>query len=186
MSVATATINITAVNDAPVATITPVSYAATEQVGLTLKGTGLSISDVDAARGTMTVTLAVAEGTLNVTAGTSGAVGDRLGHHVGDPHRHGGADQQPAGRQCHQHGQLHRQHRHAERPSTLTLTVHDAATPAPAATSTGRHRHHQHHRGQRRADGHHHPGDLRGDRAGRPHPHDTGISISDVDAGSGR
>ena len=36
VSVATSTINITAVNDAPVATITPVSYAATEQAGLTL------------------------------------------------------------------------------------------------------------------------------------------------------
>ena len=44
VSVATSTINITAVNDAPVATITPVSYAATEQTSLTLKGTGLSIS----------------------------------------------------------------------------------------------------------------------------------------------
>ena len=44
VSVATSTINITAVNDAPVATITPVSYAATEQTSLTLKNTGLSIS----------------------------------------------------------------------------------------------------------------------------------------------
>ena len=33
VSVDTATITITAVNDAPVATITPVSYAATEQTG---------------------------------------------------------------------------------------------------------------------------------------------------------
>ena len=74
VSVATSTINITAVNDAPVATITPVSYAATEQVSLTLKNAGLSISDVDAGSGSMTVTLAVTEGTLNVTAGTSGAV----------------------------------------------------------------------------------------------------------------
>ena len=74
VSVATSTINITAVNDAPVATITPVSYAATEQTSLTLKGTGLSISDVDAGSGSMSVTLAVTEGTLNVTAGTSGAV----------------------------------------------------------------------------------------------------------------
>ena len=73
VSVATSTINITAVNDAPVATITPVSYAATEQTSLTLKGTGLSISDVDAGSGSMSVTLAVTEGTLNVTAGTSGA-----------------------------------------------------------------------------------------------------------------
>ena len=70
----TATINITAVNDAPMATITPATYAATEQVALTLKNTGLSISDVDAAAGSMTVTLSVTEGTLTVTAGGSGAV----------------------------------------------------------------------------------------------------------------
>ena len=63
-----------AVNDAPVATITPATYAATEQVALTLKNTGLSISDVDAAAGAMTVTLSVTEGTLTVTAGGSGAL----------------------------------------------------------------------------------------------------------------
>src|SRR5438128_751387 len=51
----------------------PVSYAATEQTSLTLKGTGLSISDVDAGSGSMSVTLAVTDGTLTVTAGTSGA-----------------------------------------------------------------------------------------------------------------
>ena len=56
------------------ATITPTSYAATEQTSLTLKNTGLSISDVDAGSGSMSVTLAVTEGTLTVTAGTSGAV----------------------------------------------------------------------------------------------------------------
>ncbi|MEQ1674782.1 MAG: Ig-like domain-containing protein, partial [Candidatus Nitrotoga sp.] len=70
----TATINLTAVNDAPLAAITPLTYTATEQVALTLKNTGLSISDVDAAAGSMTVTLSVTEGTLNVTAGTSGAI----------------------------------------------------------------------------------------------------------------
>ena len=70
----TAQMTITAVNDAPVATITPATYAATEQVALTLKNTGLSISDVDAASGSMTVTLSVTEGTLTVTAGGSGAV----------------------------------------------------------------------------------------------------------------
>ena len=36
----TDTINITAVNDAPVATITPTSYSATEQTSLNLKNTG--------------------------------------------------------------------------------------------------------------------------------------------------
>jgi VCBS repeat-containing protein len=69
----TATINITAVNDAPVATIAH-TYGVIEQQNLTLHGTGLSISDVDAANGTMTVTLSVTEGVLNVAAGTSGAL----------------------------------------------------------------------------------------------------------------
>ena len=78
VSIDTSTINITAVNDAPVATITPTSYAATEQTALTLKNNGLSISDVDAGSGSMSVTLAVTEGTLTVTAGTSGAVGHQL------------------------------------------------------------------------------------------------------------
>ncbi|MBV9550597.1 MAG: VCBS repeat-containing protein, partial [Alphaproteobacteria bacterium] len=68
-----ATINITAVNDAPVATITPASYSATEQTTLDLKNNGLAISDVDAGTGSVTATLSVTEGTLNVTAGTSGA-----------------------------------------------------------------------------------------------------------------
>src|SRR6185436_20123920 len=40
----TATINITAVNDAPVATITPLTFSATEQVALDLKNNGLSVS----------------------------------------------------------------------------------------------------------------------------------------------
>ncbi len=40
----TVSIAITAVNDAPVATITPASYSNTEQVALNLKNNGLSIS----------------------------------------------------------------------------------------------------------------------------------------------
>ncbi len=43
----TATINVTAVNDGPVATITPTSYSATEQTALSLKSDGLAVSDVD-------------------------------------------------------------------------------------------------------------------------------------------
>src|SRR6185312_218582 len=70
----TVTINVTSVNDAPVATITPASYIATEQVALSLKNSGLSISDVDAGASPVTVTLSVGEGTLTVTAGTSGAL----------------------------------------------------------------------------------------------------------------
>ena len=70
----TATINITAVNDAPVATITPASYSATENITLNLKTNGLSVSDVDGGPpGTEAVTLSVTEGTLHVLAGTSGA-----------------------------------------------------------------------------------------------------------------
>src|SRR5205085_277917 len=68
----TATINIAAVNDAPVATITPTSYSATEQTSLDLKNS-MSVSDVDSLGGVETVTLSVTEGTLTVTAGTSGA-----------------------------------------------------------------------------------------------------------------
>ena len=70
---ATSTIDVTAVNDAPLATITPASYAATEQTALNLKNNGLSVGDVDGGSGSETVTLSVGEGTLNVTAGTSGA-----------------------------------------------------------------------------------------------------------------
>ena len=69
----TATINIGAVNDAPTATITPATYAATEQTSLTLHGTGLSIADVDAGSASVTATLSVVSGTLTVTAGTTGA-----------------------------------------------------------------------------------------------------------------
>jgi VCBS repeat-containing protein len=65
---------INAVNDAPVVTITSADYTATEQVSLTLKGTGLSVSDVDAAGGSVTATLSVGEGTLNAAAGDSGAL----------------------------------------------------------------------------------------------------------------
>jgi hypothetical protein len=70
----TATINIAAVNDAPSATIAPASYAATEQVNLTLHGTGLSVGDVDAGGANVTATLSVVSGTLTVGAGTTGVV----------------------------------------------------------------------------------------------------------------
>ena len=53
----------------PRATITPATYAATEQVGLTLHGTGLSIADADAGGADITATLSVVSGTLTVNAG---------------------------------------------------------------------------------------------------------------------
>ncbi|MEJ1970315.1 MAG: DUF4347 domain-containing protein [Rhizomicrobium sp.] len=69
----TATINITAVDDAPTATAPGTHYAATEQTPLNLKGTGLSVGDVDGGSGSETLTISVGEGTLTATAGTSGA-----------------------------------------------------------------------------------------------------------------
>jgi VCBS repeat-containing protein len=68
------TVTGTPVNDSPVATITPAVYVTIEKISLNLKNNGLSISDVDATSGSMTVTLAVSEGTLTVTAGGSGAL----------------------------------------------------------------------------------------------------------------
>jgi VCBS repeat-containing protein len=71
---ASRTINITAVNDAPVAGVPVASYSATEQTTLNLKNTGLAVSDVDSLGATETVTLSVADGQLNVSAGGSGVI----------------------------------------------------------------------------------------------------------------
>ena len=59
--------SVTAVNDAPTATITPAAYAATEQTSLILHGTGLSVADVDAGAASVTVTVSVVSGTLTAT-----------------------------------------------------------------------------------------------------------------------
>jgi hypothetical protein len=75
----TSTINITAVNDAPVAAIAPTSYSATEQTALSLKNNGLAVSDVDGSASSETVTLSVGEGVLNVTGGGSGATVNNSG-----------------------------------------------------------------------------------------------------------
>ncbi|HEX5358260.1 MAG TPA: DUF4347 domain-containing protein, partial [Aquabacterium sp.] len=66
------TITVSAVNDAPTATITPTTYSATEQTTLTLNGTGLTIADVDAGSSSVQATLSVVSGTLTVSAGTTG------------------------------------------------------------------------------------------------------------------
>ncbi|HJT33407.1 MAG TPA: cadherin-like domain-containing protein, partial [Pirellulales bacterium] len=68
---ATASITVNAVNDAPVASVPASDYAATAGVDLALQGTGLSVSDVDGGSGVETITLAVGEGILTATAGTS-------------------------------------------------------------------------------------------------------------------
>ncbi len=76
----TTTLTIHPTNDAPLATITPTSYAATENVSLDLKNNGLAVSDADGNAGSQTVTLSVAEGVLNVTAGGSGAIVNNSGN----------------------------------------------------------------------------------------------------------
>ncbi len=68
----TATIVVTSINDAPTVTAPVGPYSATEQVNLTLSGPGLSIADVDAGTASMQVTLAVGEGILTASAGTTG------------------------------------------------------------------------------------------------------------------
>ena len=69
----TISLNVQAVNDAPTADIVPLSYSATEQIVLSLKGSGLVVDDLDSAAGLVTVVLAVTAGALTVNAGTSGA-----------------------------------------------------------------------------------------------------------------
>jgi hypothetical protein len=66
------TVAVAAVNDAPSAAIVPANYAATEQVSLTLHGTGLSIGDIDAGGANVTATVSVVSGTLSAAAGTTG------------------------------------------------------------------------------------------------------------------
>jgi VCBS repeat-containing protein len=65
---ATATLTVTAVNDAPTATAPLTHYMATEQTPLIISGTGLHIADVDDNGGIATATLSVGAGILNVNA----------------------------------------------------------------------------------------------------------------------
>ena len=58
-------------NDAPTATA-PASYAATEQVALSLASASLTVFDVDSLGAVETVTLSVVSGTLSATAGATG------------------------------------------------------------------------------------------------------------------
>jgi len=67
----TSTLQLTAVNDAPVITA-PVSIGVTEDVSAALAG--ISFADVDAGSGTVTATFAVASGNLTSTSGAGVAV----------------------------------------------------------------------------------------------------------------
>jgi hypothetical protein len=67
---ATASVAVSAVNDAPTASVSA-TLAATEQQTTNLKNT-MSVADVDAASGSVTATVSVDYGILNASAGTSG------------------------------------------------------------------------------------------------------------------
>ncbi len=71
--VATVSLTLAAVNDAPTASVPPGALNASQGVNLNLKGAGLAIGDVDAGSGPMSLTLQVGEGVLNASAGDSGA-----------------------------------------------------------------------------------------------------------------
>ncbi len=59
------------INLPPEASIGPTSFASTEQTSINLKNAGLSVADADG--NNLVVTLSVGQGTLSVTAGSSGA-----------------------------------------------------------------------------------------------------------------
>jgi hypothetical protein len=66
-AVATTTISVVAVNDAPVNSLPVAGWSTNEDTSLTL--TGLSVADPDAGTGTMTVALSVGSGTLTAASG---------------------------------------------------------------------------------------------------------------------
>ncbi|MEZ6119718.1 MAG: cadherin-like domain-containing protein [Pirellulaceae bacterium] len=68
----TVSITVGAVNDTPSVVGPGSAYTVNEQTNLNLHGTGFSVTDVDAASGSMTATFVVAEGDIVLTAGDSG------------------------------------------------------------------------------------------------------------------
>ena len=65
-------IDIAAINDTPEVTGPGTAYSVNEQTNLNIHDTGFSVSDVDAATGTMTATFTVNEGDITVAAGDTG------------------------------------------------------------------------------------------------------------------
>jgi len=68
----TVPIMVTAVNDAPVATIVAASYSAIQQFNLELQRSGLQIADVDAGNDGVQATVSVGYGILTAQAGGTG------------------------------------------------------------------------------------------------------------------
>ena len=65
-------IDITPVNDTPAVSGPGSAYSVNEQTSLSIEGTGFSVTDVDAASGTMTATINVGQGAVTIVAGDSG------------------------------------------------------------------------------------------------------------------
>ena len=155
---ATVTITVNPVNDAPGATIASASFAVMEDTPLALHGSGLSMSDVDAATGNVVVTLSVGEGTLTVAAGTNTVA--VTGSGTASVTLDGEVDRDPGAPRRTQRGQ------HRIRCARGTGREHDADTchRRPGQHGLRRleecsgHRDAQHHRPQRcaqsRCDGH--------------------------------
>ncbi|MBC8356264.1 MAG: DUF4347 domain-containing protein, partial [Planctomycetes bacterium] len=68
----TASLNVLAINDAPVVVVPGSALSAVEQTALSIHGTGFSVSDVDEGGSGATATLAVGEGAITVVEGDSG------------------------------------------------------------------------------------------------------------------
>ena len=68
----TVTIQVNAVNDAPIVDAPDAPLTATEQIDLAIHGTGFAVKDADEAGSGAVATLSVGEGTLTVTPGDSG------------------------------------------------------------------------------------------------------------------
>jgi VCBS repeat-containing protein len=68
----TISVNVTGINDPPVATTPTAHYHTTPGTVLSLVNTGLSVSDPDGGNSLETATLSVGEGNITITAGNSG------------------------------------------------------------------------------------------------------------------
>ncbi|WP_162260548.1 beta strand repeat-containing protein [Rhizobium sp. Root708] len=77
-NIATTTVHVTGVNDAPVNTVPGSAVTAAEETSTAI--TGLSVSDVDAGSSTLTTTLSVTHGTLTLAAlGGASVIGSGTG-----------------------------------------------------------------------------------------------------------
>jgi VCBS repeat-containing protein len=72
-NVATVSLSVSAVNDAPVV-VAPGSFSATEQTALSLSNGSIQLTDIDAGSGVIAASLQVNDGSLTIDAGTTGVV----------------------------------------------------------------------------------------------------------------